>query len=472
MEQNRSPSSKTQVKQIIDRIEQLLNHHAQRMQLNYVRAFPENYVKPTALSMPFMNTGLAFLHDSGKIASDFVFSMGYIEAAKSFYSSSGISTSEDCDNSALTDGIVRFTIDNGGKHIYFLRVDEDEFSALYTDDKMYFDYMSGGEQPQNRELQLTCNYLRNVHEEDTAVIVVIDDAFQYTGNDFSNEGKQYIRRGITATAAQLGRSVKDESIDVVPYDCYFSSLRPGLAVNYFLTRLKAIIEAHAITVNNIGKLLDYNVKEVISHVALASNNYVGTKYDNQGVRDIQAYYSSLRKPKKIVDALYLNPAYSKMFSELSSKASANLVKLEDPRLCSPLITAEWMFNNIGDIEGFDNTFICFGYLKLVEALMAKILIEDYTGCEMSINNTQRITISTETAEQLMLGNMIRFATKNRLSEMNRSDFCWQIEDALHQWKNEIRNGYFHKHTLDRNGVETIRNRTFEVIYMILGSLPK
>ena len=72
----------------------------------------------------------------------------------------------------------------------------------------------------------------------------------------------------------------------------------------------------------------------------------------------------------------------------------------------------------------------------------------------------------------MLGNMIRFVTRSEASMLRKNPFCWQITDALHKWKDDIRNGYFHKHTLDKEGVEMIRNRTFEVIYMLLGSLPK
>lgn len=472
MEEKRKMSSKAQMKEIIDRVERLLNNRTQSMLRNYVKAFPDNSAQMTELSMPFMNRGLTFLHDSGKNSSDFIFRVAYIEATQAFYDSAGIKTSESSDLSALSNGIVRFTIDEGRKHIFIVRVDGDEFNSLYSHDQAYFDYMSSGSHILDRDLQLAYNFLRNVGHDDSAIIVVVDDAFQYTGADFSNEGKAYVQSMVTRPALKLGNTIKADCIDVVPFDYYFSSLRPGLAVSYFINRLKTAIDQYAVTVNNIGKLLDYDASEVVSNVAFASNNYVGTKYDRKGIREIQEYYSSLPKPQKITEAPYLNPAYSVMFAELAAKASINLEKLEDPRLCKPLLTAEWMFNNIGDIDGFDNTYICFGYLKLVEALMAKILIEDYSGCEMSVSSTQSITISSLNEEQLMLGNMIRFATRSEVSMLRKNPFCWQITDALHKWKDEIRNGYFHKHTLDKEGVQMIRNRTFEVIYMLLGTLPK
>ena len=472
MEEKRKMSSKAQMKEIIDRVERLLNHRTETMLRNYVRAFPDNSEQITELSMPFMNRGLTFLHDSGKNVSDFIFRVAYVKAAQAFFDSVGINASENIDLSALSSGIARFTIDEGKKHVFVIRVDGDEFNSLYSNDQAYFDYMSSGDFFLDRDLQLAYNFLRNVGHDDSAIIVVVDDAFQYTGADFSNEGKAYIQGMVTRPVLQLGNTIKDDCIEVVPFDYYFSSLRPGLAVNYFINRLKTAIDQYAVTVNNIGKLLDYDVAEVVSNVAFASNNYVGTKYDRKGIRKIQDYYSSLPKPLKITDAPYLNPSYSTMFTELATKASINLEKLEDPRLCKPLLTAEWMFNNIGDIDGFDNTYICFGYLKLVEALMAKILVEDYNGCEMSVSNTQNITISSVNEEQLMLGNMIRFVTRSEASMLRKNPFCWQITDALHKWKDDIRNGYFHKHTLDKEGVEMIRNRTFEVIYMLLGSLPK
>lgn len=472
MEENGFLCLKKQINQIIDRIDRLLSLNALNMQHNYVRAFPKIIERRAELSMPFLNRELNFFRDSNKIASDITFRVGYIEATKIFLDFMGKDIDNGCDDSALISGIARFTANGGTEHIYILRVDADEFMPLYSKDQDYFDYINSNEQPFDGDLQLTFNYLRNVRDDDRTIILVIDDAFRYTGIDFSGQGKKYISKKITVTAERMGSNIKSGNIDVLPYDYYFSSLDSKLAVTYFLSQMKSAIERQTVTLNDVGKLLEYNASEVISYVAFASNNFVGTRYDSRGVHEIEQYYLSLPKPQGKIDAPYLNPAFVKMFAELSIKASENLVKLEDPRLFKPLLTAEWMFNNIGDVEGFDNTFIGFGYLKLVEALMAKILVEDYNGCEMSISSSRSITISMGTEEQMMLGSMIRFATKNTSSELHKSRFCWQITDALYDWKDEIRNGYFHKHTLNRKDVELIRNRTFEVIYMILGTLPR
>ena len=55
MEEKRKMSSKAQMKEIIDRVERLLNNRTQSMLRNYVKAFPDNSAQMTELSMPFMN---------------------------------------------------------------------------------------------------------------------------------------------------------------------------------------------------------------------------------------------------------------------------------------------------------------------------------------------------------------------------------------------------------------------------------
>lgn len=105
--------------------------------------------------------------------------------------------------------------------------------------------------------------------------------------------------------------------------------------------------------------------------------------------------------------------YQKCLKKIADKASRNLTLLESDDISSHLLTSEWLFNNIGDIAGFDNTFICFGYFKTVEVLLSTVLLRDYQGESINISSHSVVPLYPENKEKLMLGNMISFATNSK-----------------------------------------------------------
>lgn len=468
--QSGRPGCKAQIKSIIDSVEDVMFSQAQNVQRQYVSCFPDDVVEEVEINSGFISKQMEFLSDSTKILNDIVFDIGFVGAAKCFFSAAGIEI-ENGRSERVSEGIEVLVTADGKANVYITSTDADEYRMLYTDDNEYFEYMSAGGVIQlQRELAFAL--LKYNHVPKQNIILIVNSEFKYSSTDFSSAGKNYITNGVESVFDEIGLQGTGKSIAVYPYDFFFKQLRENLPVDYFIGRMEKVFEQRSLVLNNVGRLLYTNAEELIAEFAYASNNYVGTEYRNSIIEKLDDYYKGLPKPRCAVKPPYKNDEYTDMFTHIADSASSNLYRLEVPEICKPLLTSEWLYNNVGDVDGFDNTFICFGYLKLVEILLSQILIDCYKGHLISINKNNSITISSGCESKLMLGNMIRFITQNPASNLYSSPYLSKVTNAISCWTKEIRNGYFHKHTVDRLTVNTIRNRTFEVVYMLLGTIPK
>lgn len=458
---------KSKVKGIADRVESMLYSHAQFYQKHYICCFPDAYGEYDGLDGSFMGKQMTFLSDMSKIMNGDVFRVGYVEGAKCFLRATDNPPLESEFSSYVTQDIAVLHIDQSLTNIFFVLTDADDFDAMYKADDEYFDYMTDQSIAPHRELAYAI--LKNNIELHRNIVVMVNPDFNYRGMDFSPAGKKYIDKIVRTFIQEIGLQKIMHEIEVYPYDFYFKTLRDNLPVDYFISRLSRAYEKHSVTLRNVGKLLYTDAAELIATFAFASNNYVGTKYNNDEIRRIDERYRSFPKPQFVDHPLYPTQQYCSMFEAIAAKASRNLELLEELRVTRPLLTAEWLYNNVGNVEGFDNTFICFGYLKLVEILLSSILLKHYAGCSMSTSKDNYITISENVEGQLMLGNMVRFLTYSNRSALYQSAYSAVVSKAMSEWTREIRNGYFHKHAMDRESVDSIRNKTFEVIYMLLGT---
>lgn len=466
---NRSSNSgcKSKVKDIADRVESMLYSHAQFYQKHYIRCFPDEYGERGGLDGSFMGKQMTFLSDMSKIMNGDVFRVGYVEGAKCFLQAADNPPLESEFSSYVTQDIAVQYIDQGRTNIFFVLTDADDFDAMYKADDEYFDYMTDQSIAPHRELAYAI--LKNNIELRRNIVVMVNPDFNYRGTDFGSAGKKYIDKIVRTFIREIGAQKSIQEIEVYPYDFYFKTLRDNLPVDYFIGRLSRAYEQHSVTLRNVGRLVYTDAAELVATFAFASNNYVGTKYNNDEIQRIDERYRSFPKPQFVDRPIYPTQQYCRIFEAIATKASRNLVLLEELRVTRPLLTAEWLYNNVGNVEGFDNTFICFGYLKLVEILLASILLKYYTGCSMSTSKNNYITISENAESSLMLGNMVYFLTYSNSSALYRSAYSSVVSKAISEWTREIRNGYFHKHAMDREAVDSIRNKTFEVIYMLLGT---
>ena len=144
-------------------------------------------------------------------------------------------------------------------------------------------------------------------------------------------------------------------------------------------------------------------------------------------------------------------------------------------------SSEWLIYKTEDSSLLDNTYKVAGYLKSVEELLWDIIIllgEGRTIAGKAYGEQYQINEKNYNDINATLGSLQRF-----LSDYSNQDLFLDafgdgrrfVSDYLKQqisfWRDNYRNGYFHKHNLnDLEKVKQIRNQTIFLYMMILGSL--
>lgn len=140
-----------------------------------------------------------------------------------------------------------------------------------------------------------------------------------------------------------------------------------------------------------------------------------------------------------------------------------------------LITSEWLYHNYVFSEHLDNTYIVAGYLKSIEQLLWDILLiiaqgRRINGCPIDESNEEIINNT--------LGSLNYFLNDWGNKDLFENAFgnsttyvMGYINEIISNWRRLRRNGYFHKDNLnDINKIELIRNETFFIYMLIIGSL--
>lgn len=161
---------------------------------------------------------------------------------------------------------------------------------------------------------------------------------------------------------------------------------------------------------------------------------------------------------------------------LTRKAYKYLFEASD--FSQSLFTSEWLYNNNYISNLLDNTFYITGYVKSVEQLLCWIISGFSSDYSISINTTNGIkTVSIDSPDffKATLGNMLFFLKnfENRAIYHSGIDpFAIQgLYKIINTWVQNERNGYFHKDNFSRKErIEAIRNRTFLVYFLLLGSI--
>lgn len=145
-----------------------------------------------------------------------------------------------------------------------------------------------------------------------------------------------------------------------------------------------------------------------------------------------------------------------------------------------LLTSEWLFQNQAKDNDLDKTYIIAGYVKSVEQLLYHVISSLNPSHVIALMNNktkvqEMVPVNSDALFNATLGNMVYF-----LKDMQNRDIYIDgidpeviqcIISIINRWVYKERNGYFHKHLLcDMKKVRQIRNRTYLLYYLILGSV--
>ena len=264
--------------------------------------------------------------------------------------------------------------------------------------------------------------------------------------------------------------------------------------NYFLTTLEEVIE-------EMQKLIGFDTIPSIN-----ISNVTGVKLD-------------LRETIKNIDFQLLTYNSSKEFDSLGRNDLSNIcsnlehgkaqVLIGESDFAQSYITSEYLyqvlvykFNNNKLEYKFDYTSVVAGYLKTIEQFLYKILCYqmDYDRSEKWIKRGKKYVYRNKKREYPReeevrenpknKGIYQVLVTHNNLKFMDISlgSLIWYVSDNENSWnlsgkgrkllneilldyKDSVRNGYFHKHNLDDlEGVKRIRDNTLYLLCFIIGSL--
>ena len=136
------------------------------------------------------------------------------------------------------------------------------------------------------------------------------------------------------------------------------------------------------------------------------------------------------------------------------------------------ISSEWNYNMYLLTENLDLTSIVAGYMKSVEQLIwAIICFQTKNSFKIKAKGGGLIEFSAENESLIdsTLGSLEKVFQKNSwMFDVN--DFAKRhIVDAIADWREKHRNGFFHKHNLQSiDKVKEIRNQTLQLYFLILG----
>ena len=264
--------------------------------------------------------------------------------------------------------------------------------------------------------------------------------------------------------------------------------------NYFLTTLEEVIE-------EMQKLIGFDTIPSIN-----ISNVTGVKLD-------------LRETIKNIDFQLLTYNSSKEFDSLSRNDLSNIcsnldngkaqVMVGESDFAQSYITSEYLyqvlvdkFNNNKLEYKFDYTSVVAGYLKTIEQFLYKLLCYqmDYDRSEKWIKRGKKYVYRNKKREYPRKEEVREnpknkgiyqvLVTRNNLKFMDISlgsliwyvydnENCWNLSDQgkellktlLFDYKDSVRNGYFHKHNLeDIEEVKRIRDNTLYLLCFIIGSL--
>lgn len=138
------------------------------------------------------------------------------------------------------------------------------------------------------------------------------------------------------------------------------------------------------------------------------------------------------------------------------------------------LTSEWLYKKYYSSNELDNTFIITGYLKSIEQLLWDII--KTVGKGRYIRDVE-IQEENQTDIDKTLGALEKFLTSWENEDLliehfgsNKYFIRNYLKNQIAKWRTQSRNGYFHKHQLTKESINKIREETFFLYFLILGSI--
>lgn len=183
-------------------------------------------------------------------------------------------------------------------------------------------------------------------------------------------------------------------------------------------------------------------------------------------------YERVRKQKSLTQSLYVSDYAYEVIGQRFKSYYKLLLGNND--FAVSFLTSEWLYRQNTAVSGLDNTFVVSGYFKSIEQLLWDIIA--IVGAGKYIGSSR---IASEEVEKndIMLGSLKDFL--KRPSNKDLFNKAFEDEDEyvqqylifqLGMWIDNNRNGYFHKHNLNADIVHEIREQTYFLYFLILGSL--
>lgn len=151
-----------------------------------------------------------------------------------------------------------------------------------------------------------------------------------------------------------------------------------------------------------------------------------------------------------------------------------LALVGESEFAQSLFTAEWLYKKYSSQVKLDNTFLVAGYIKSIEQLLWQVIYMIARGRQ--IGPPGHVEIIGEEAEEIRatLENICYFIKRNADLcdyDFNRSHRRLVVDylvKYISDYKNNCRNGYFHKDNMSQKKVDEIRDKTHILYYLILG----
>lgn len=216
-------------------------------------------------------------------------------------------------------------------------------------------------------------------------------------------------------------------------------------------------------IKTLGNTALINFKKIIEH-ELSIENYdlllTKSMWDISGKEIVlpEADYKKIRK---------------QFFDE---RAFLVLVGTHD--FAESIITAEWLYTSMKQAKAIDLTVIGTGYFKAVEQLLYELMcLHRDEGRKIKKNKSKEmvslseVNIKKKDYLDTTLGSMANFYKDNM--DILRNDICGArdyVKETIFAYV-KVRNGYFHKHNIhDWHKIDEIRRATFQLLFLVLGSL--
>lgn len=160
------------------------------------------------------------------------------------------------------------------------------------------------------------------------------------------------------------------------------------------------------------------------------------------------------------------------------------ILIGDTNFAKSFVSSEWYYNLQAKTNcKLEQTAIVAGYFKSIEQLLFEVIKMASKDRRITITPMHKfkeegegryIQLNAETENRVdammkSLLNCLRFSGNRMISPSIKVGF--NIIDYIDKYRERCRNGYFHKDNIyDWEEIKMIRNKTYQVLFLILGSL--